>query len=78
LRVVAFAQLCCHGPRKPLGGQRELRVDAGLVPTWILRVLTALQVNGNEPMHVEGGAIVSEPLVAQPDRDAFGPEQGRE
>src|ERR1035437_7544101 len=78
LGVVVFAQLGCDGPRKLFGGQRELRVDAGLVATWILPVPTALQVNGNESMHIEGGAIVSEPLVAQPGRDTFGPEQGSE
>src|SRR5674476_181881 len=78
LGVVVFAQLGCHGPRKLFGGQRELRVDAGLVATWILPVATALQVNGNESMHIEGRAIVSEPLIAQPGRDTFGPEQGSE
>src|ERR1035437_10372910 len=78
LGVVVFAQLGCEGPRKLFGGQRERRVDAGLVATWILPVPTALQVNGNESMHIEGGAIVSEPLVAQPGRDTFGPEQGSE
>ena len=78
LGVVVFAQLSCHGPRKLFGGQRELRVDAGLVAPWVLPVPTALQVNGNEPMHIEGGAIVGEPLIAQSGRDAFGPEQGSE
>ena len=76
LGVVLFAQLGCQGPRKLLGGERELRVDAGLVATWVLSVPTALQVNSNEPMHIEGGAVVGEPLIAQSGRDAFGPEQG--
>jgi hypothetical protein len=78
LGVVLFAQIGCHGPRKLFGGERELRVDAGLVSTRILPVPTALQVNGNEPAHIERGAIVGEPLIAQSGRDAFGSEQGRE
>jgi hypothetical protein len=79
LGVVVFAQIGFHGPRKLFGGERELRVDAGLVATRILPVPTALQVNGNEPVDIEGGgAIVGEPLVAQSGRDAFGSEQSRE
>ena len=76
LGIVVFAQLSCDGPRKLFGGQRELRVDAGLVATWVLSVPAALQVNSNEPMDIEGGAIVSEPLIAQSGGDAFGPEPG--
>jgi hypothetical protein len=76
LGVVALAQLGCHGPRELFGGERELRVDAGLVATWVLSVPTAPQVDGDEPMDIEGGPIVGEPLVAQSGRDAFRPEQG--
>jgi hypothetical protein len=45
-----FAQLCCDGPGKLFGGQRELRVDAGLVAARVLPVPTALQrVNSRKP-----------------------------
>ena len=50
LGIVALAQLGCHGPRKLFGGQRELRVDAGLVAARVLPVPAALQrVNSRKP-----------------------------
>jgi hypothetical protein len=50
LRVVVFAQFCCDGPGKLFGGQRELRVDAGLVAARVLPVPAALQrVNSRKP-----------------------------
>src|SRR5450759_3770134 len=51
LGIVVFAQLSCDGPRKLFGGQRELRVDAGLVATWVLSVPTALQVEAHQSRH---------------------------
>jgi hypothetical protein len=45
LGVIVFAQFGSHRPGEPFGGERELCFDARLVPTWVLPVPTAPQVN---------------------------------
>jgi hypothetical protein len=78
LGVVAFAQLSPDGPSELLGGERELRVDAGLIATRVLPVPTALQVDGDKSMHDEGRSIVGEPLVTQAGRDTLCAQQACE